>query len=444
MSKTVSLFEHSSIKLSEAPLSGFDSSYFDALSAYLEKNHTNRPLTIERKTIRAGCQVGTVFFKGLQFEILPKLLGGENVEGYRASLYRNFLAILAITKNVQVSVTEIQKLGKSANSLLEIYIELFATLLEREITLRPNRGYLNVADNLKCVRGRIDFSTNLRVNLFHKERVYCEFDEFSENNELNQLFKFVAKSLSVATRVQSNFTRLKAIVTMFSEVTDCKFTSIQAERLSTTRLNAGYAMPLALAKLFVAGFSPAPNAGASEGIGITFDMNKVFEEFIFEILKRRQDDGGFEVKSQKRSRLATAFLNLGDPEFTIANAFGTRSDIVLDFEDGTLAVIDTKYKILNLENQLTFDVSHSDVYQILAYASILSTPGLKVLPVLLYPQPAKGEKARVCRVFKTSGADQKKFVVMTVPMFEDLSSPSSRHAIADRVVGDCRLFVRNL
>lgn len=442
MKRKVSIFEHATAKLSEGALAGFDAAYFDALNSYIDRNYPQKPLSVERSVVRAGSLVGTVFFRGLQFEILPKLLGKSDGTDH-SSLYKNFLAILAITKNVEVSLTELQKLGAAADSLLEVYIELFATLLERELTLRPNRSYVQVAENLGCLRGRINFSTDLRLNILHRERVFCEFDEFSEDNDLNKLFKFVAKKLTNVTRAESSFTRLRAIVSALSEVGDKQFGPTTANKIELTRLNAGYAIPLRLAKLFVAGFSPEPRSGKEENLGIVFDMNKVFEEFIFEVLKRNKDELGIEVASQKKSALSMAYQNLGDPEFKNLRAFGTRSDIVVELGGGARAVIDTKYKILNPDNQRTFDISNSDVYQVLAYASILEERGERVLPVLVYPQPFNGTKGIIRRIFHTAEANSRAFLVLTVPMFENLADAEVRYAIGRQIIELCNLTIRN-
>lgn len=443
MSKVVTLYEYTPIKLSDPGLASLSASFLDSFHSYIERTYSNQPLAVERTQLKPRSLVGTLCYRDRQFEILPKLIG-EDSESSKGLIYKNLLTMLSLTKNVKVSETEIQKLGKTLGGLLEIYIKLFAENLERLIFLKPHRAYASRDENLNCVRGRVLFQENTKLNFVHRERFYCSYDEYTEDNELNRLFKFVGDGLLGVTSAESTYAKLKIIESHLSEVGIEAFTPARANRITLNRQNAHYEICLSLAQMFVGGLSPEPRAGGSRNIGILFDMNKLFEEFIFALLFRQRTVGGFDVRSQKKSSLAIAHRDFSDEEFTTANSFGTRSDILITLPDGSLIVVDTKYKLLDLDNRKSFDVSHGDVYQVLAYASILSRGGLKVLPVLLYPQPDAKANSSVTRMFKTSGDSPQQFLVMTVSLFEDLTVAGARKSIVERIISTCAASLAEL
>ena len=69
-----------------------------------------------------------------------------------------------------------------------------------------------------------------------------------------------------------------------------------------------------------------------------FDMNKLFEEFIFEILKENKKD--FEIKNIQREKQKKIFDNK-------ENNFSMKPDIYIEFEKDEKIIIDTKYKKIN-------------------------------------------------------------------------------------------------
>ena len=49
------------------------------------------------------------------------------------------------------------------------------------------KKYITEQDNLNVLKGKYLINENIKYN-FTKNKIYCEYDEFSENNSLNQFF----------------------------------------------------------------------------------------------------------------------------------------------------------------------------------------------------------------------------------------------------------------
>ena len=58
-----------------------------------------------------------------------------------------------------------------------------------------NREYIATNENLSTVRGKISISESIKPNLFLNHKVNCTFDDFNENNKLNQIIKTTADFL---------------------------------------------------------------------------------------------------------------------------------------------------------------------------------------------------------------------------------------------------------
>lgn len=73
---------------------------------------------------------------------------------------------------------------------------LFAAILTKGIGQQLKQGlyreYLNKVEALSVMRGKIDMPSTIKNKLVKKQLLTCEYDELSENNNLNQILKTTA------------------------------------------------------------------------------------------------------------------------------------------------------------------------------------------------------------------------------------------------------------
>lgn len=79
---------------------------------------------------------------------------------------------------------------------LVAFLDGFAELVERRLRDGLYRAYLEQEDNVAFVRGRIRFTEDLRRNCLTRQRVYCQFAEFTWDIPENQIIRQVAHLLS--------------------------------------------------------------------------------------------------------------------------------------------------------------------------------------------------------------------------------------------------------
>ena len=349
----------------------------DKFQSYLKCQNLESALKVTRKGIKTKSWVGVIKYKNLHLEILPKLIS-ENVNNddelmpdKRSIILKNLIYMLSYTKNLQIKTSDNAKLSKEKNPFLEILIREFANSLFGALKRFTPKNYIQQEDNLNFLRGKIKFSENIRYNCVNQAKFYCEFDEFSENNILNQLFLFVSTCLFDISHNSYNKKILKFIINYYSDIKPVRFDKFKVEKIKLTRNQELFKKPFNLAKMFVEQASVDLSKNKFENITLIWDMNKLFEEFVYELIKKEIPE--VKPNPQKGKRL-------------LRNGTETRRDTKVDIllENPSL-IIDTKYKKFTKFD----DISSSDIYQVMTYCLLHGEKYKKA--ILLYPQYDESE-----------------------------------------------------
>lgn len=342
----------------------------DKLQAYLKCQKLGSALKVTRNGIKAKSFVGVIKYKNLHLEILPKLISknannsNEIQEEERSIILKNLIFMLSYTKNLDIKTNENAKLANEKNPFIEILIKEFATSLFEALKRLTPKKYVREEENLNYLKGKIKFSENIRYNCTNQAKFYCEYDEFSENNPLNQLFLFVSTCLYNISNNSYNKKLLKFIINYYSDISFVRFDKFKIQKIKLTRSQEFFKKPFNLAKMFVEKTSVDLSKNKFENITLVWDMNKLFEEFIFELIKRKIPECS--PIAQKTKRLLRS---------TQETRRDTKVDILVQHPQ---VIIDTKYKkFTNFD-----DISSSDIYQVTTYCTLY---GYKKA-ILLYPQ----------------------------------------------------------
>lgn len=277
--------------------------------------------------------------------------------------------MLSYTKKLDIKTSNEAKLSTVQNPFIEILIREYAkSLFECLKRLTPKR-YVREEDNLNYLKGKIKFIENVRYNSSNLAKFYCEYDEFSENNILNQLFLFVSTCLYNISNDSYNKKTLKFIMNYYSDIKLVRFDRFKVEKIKLSRNQELFKKPFNLAKMFVEKTSVDLSKNKFENITLIWDMNKLFEEFIFEIMKKYESELGCKLTSQRGRKLL-----VGD----ISKKRNTFVDIMLEKINGEKIVLDTKYKKF-----VSFDdFSNADVFQVSTYCLLHKAKHA----ILLYPK----------------------------------------------------------
>lgn len=347
---------------------------------FLDRNGLKDVFNISLTNIEAQNYVGVIKYKDYQFEILPKLLAKDQKD--KEAILKNLFYMLSYTKKLEIKETDFSKLAKSVNPFLEVLIGNFANSLYDSLLRYIPKNYVLQEENIRHLKGKLKFNEQIKYNTTNKARFYCAYDEFCEDNLLNQTFNYVTLMLSKITTNPANRKRLKQIANIYSEITFTPITAEKIKHLKLRRNQKAFEKPFILAKMFIENSSIEMSSKKFNTIALVWDMNQLFEEFVYMLLKKKYEqieaiDESSNVEYQKNEKLIESSEKYlidedGYPVLTEEknrSCKSTFSDIVLNLNDGTKLIVDTKYK--NNSGQRA-DIKNADIYQILAYKEIHS------------------------------------------------------------------------
>jgi 5-methylcytosine-specific restriction enzyme subunit McrC len=322
---------------------------------------------INGNTIRAQQYVG-VFQLGVHtVEVLPKI-GGDTRQ--------NLVAMLAVALDLQISEGEVARVATQNHSLLEILIRLFCDKLFAQVHKGLVRRYEGREENLSVLRGKLGVVEQVRLNAAYPERLFCRFDEFQEDNPLNQVLKAAIRFLLKVSRELKNQRQLAELLLVFEGASDCPRTSLPWLRVVFDRMSDRYKPCFKLAELFLKKTPPDVSGGGVQGFSLFFDMNVLFEEYIGRMAVRIFRPDGFRVTLQGKEQPRY----LAFDEDAKRKVFAMKPDVVGLRGDRIEWILDTKWKQLSIE-EARDGVAQSDLYQMYAYANCYDCPDV----VLLYP-----------------------------------------------------------
>lgn len=263
--------------------------------------------------------------------------------------------------------------------------DLFASILIKGVTTQVKRGlfktYVLREDSCTCVRGKICISESIRKNRITQGQLICQFDEFSENNALNQILKATMLLLVKHGRVKDeNKKALRKLLLYLSNVENIKPSTINWGAISYHRHNSTYRMLINVCWLVIKGLLLTTNHGTQILASFLDDqqMHKLYEKFVL----------GYYKQEHPRLSAHAAFIEWDIQEEDDRLFLPImKSDITLTFEDKSL-IIDTKYYGHTLQTNGLYggqSIISGNLYQIYAYVKNRDKSGSgKVSGMLLY------------------------------------------------------------
>jgi 5-methylcytosine-specific restriction enzyme subunit McrC len=388
MAATITLFEHEA--------QAFD--WVDRDLAALERLRNAVGAEILRPTVQNGQRVlkaaqhvGVIRLGSRTIQILPKIyhpgaIADEKQNAREAT--HNLLYMLAYAEQLQIREHSLAGLLRRDGDWFELLTRLFAVHLQDEWQRGAYRNYQTIEAESTILKGKWRIADQMRRP--ERKHIFAiAHDQFSADNPLNRVFRFVVERLWNLTRDAENRHLLGDLRQWMDEVT--LVSGIKAHDTNPallTRLNQRYAPLLNLARLFIDGSALQLAAGNVTTFAFVFDMNQLFEAFAVNFIRRHRDAilpadlRSCELLPQSRG--AACYLAKRDG----ANVFQLLPDLVLREANRFPLLIDLKYKRLDATAR-TSGVAQADFYQMHAYAHRYDCPQV----LLLYPQTAEMAEA---------------------------------------------------
>ncbi len=358
---TITVFEHQLLRPGDNPEGvPFTEAHWQVLVQM--HSHLPRPYyTLTHRGIKLSHYVGVLKTPYFTLEVLPK----ADTQPVPAVWRRLLIELVATCSSVSVDHAAATVSSFRAHALLEVYLLDFLTQVERLFRRGLTKQYQSVAENCRAIKGRLRFAEHARRNGVHQERFFVEHAVHTIDHPMHRLIK---KALRLIAKVSSDPVvrqRTYRLLHSLAQVSDVSLEQLRSTKLTFNRhTERYYTAATAAQQLIAASFSHVYRGNTHQGFAFMLDMNRLFEEFIYQRLQRLSIAHGFTVHRQ-----------------TTQSLWGTtkaRPDILIQFADGRKnVVVDTKWKVL-----LQARPSAEDLHQIYVYNQLFGAQR----GILLYPK----------------------------------------------------------
>ncbi len=284
---------------------------------------------------------GFLSIHGQSYFISPKI-STSNTQNHNTFIY-----MLLYAYDIKLKNEDFMQGEREVHSIFEIFIRLFSDRLLAELKKGVFKQYITLQENIKVLKGKYIIEKNFS-NFYH-QNLYCEFDEFSMDNELNRFLLYALRYL----KKFSTYANLYKCEAILDEVRTMPI-DIQTLHIPFDRMNRRYEHSYEIALMILQKLVPMTNKSNEKSFAFLFDMAVVFEKFVGKLYQ------GLDPSTVLQKRGVFGSLVLKPDIFTKS------------------LIIDTKYKKISTRG----DLSVQDKYQMFVYGVNF---GVKDT-MLLYPK----------------------------------------------------------
>ncbi|TLT03484.1 McrC family protein [Aliarcobacter cibarius] len=297
---------------------------------------------LDFKGIKPKNVCGFISLNNQDYFIVPKICDNENETNLNIFIY-----MLLYAYDIKVNNENLSNLQNMKYNFLNLFIKYFSDTLFEELKKGVWKSYISKEENIKILKGKYLIKENF-TNFYH-QNIYCQYDEFSIDNQLNQFFLYAINIF----KKYSNTANLFRCESILDEV---QYTYIDIHKLQFKfdRLNHRFKKSFDIAIIILKNIISLVNTNNNNSFSFLFDMSEVFEKFIGNIYK--DIDNSTKLQNEKY------FGNLKLKPDILTNDL----------------IIDTKYKIVKNRE----DLKTNDKYQMFTYGINFK----KYETVLLYPK----------------------------------------------------------
>lgn len=330
---------------------GFTQNTFNALKTFFG-NRGVPYFSLINNGVKFCEYVGVLQIGDITIEILPKTDGLGEKDGWRKML----ISMLRAVGVFNVHAPSSSNLSLKPNSILELYIELFIREIEFLIHSGLIKRYRKKEGNAYSLKGSLDFNKHIQKNMIHQERFFVRYTSYDKEHLLHQV---LYKALKLVDRINcavSLKSRIGNLLLDFPEVPDIKITEAVFDRLILDRKAKDYRNGVEIARLLLLNYHPDVSRGRDHVLALMFDMNLLWEKFVYASLK----------KEIQKSKIKVAIKDQVSKPFWQPHNGGSysnlRPDIVINNGESTCIILDTKWKNLNGRNPSVEDLRQMYVY----------------------------------------------------------------------------------
>ncbi|MCF4101038.1 McrC family protein [Gillisia sp. M10.2A] len=377
--KSIKVFEHQFLKLGD----NFKKHHLEAFSK-LNALHNDCYFDLRYNGLKFKNYVGVIQVDGLTIEILPK------VDSYNEEkdLWQSVLIdMLKATKKLKVQPVGSANVNRQNIHLLDLYFEWFLREVELLIKQGLIKQYYRETKNVKALKGKLEFSGHIQKNLIHKERFYTSYQIYEKDHLIHQILFYAMEIIENFSKGTYLYSKCKSIQLDFPDVSKCHIDSSTFSKIKYNRKNLPYKTALEIAKFIILNYAPNISSGEEKMLGLLFDMNSLWEEYVL-----------IKLKLEANSRDDVNVFGQRTKGFW--QGITIRPDVVIEMRNQTY-IIDTKWKNIKYSKPSTQDLRQMYVYNDYwdSYKAVLLYPSEKeCLKPSFYPFDKKEHECGIGKI----------------------------------------------
>jgi len=358
--------------------------------------------------------VGVLQLDGFCVEVLPKADKYEKEEDWREILINMLKSVGAF----DVYAPSTSMLNIKTNFILDLYFEIFIHEVNYLFHQGLTKRYRNTEGNVLALKGALNFGKHVTKNFIHHERFYVNYSVYDYEHLINQI---LYKTILLIQKQNSNpvlSDKISSLLLSFPQLDDVKVSEQTFEKIKYSRKTEKYRKAIEISKLLLLNYHPDVSRGKNNVLALMFDMNLLWERFIYKALRRNANEN-ITVQAQ-------ANKPFWKPQGGFARTI--KPDIVLEFKDNGNSkriVLDTKWK-----NIKDLRPSIEDLRQMYVYHEFFNAEDV----ALVYPGDGSFESGKYySTVIENIELSNKKCSIITIPVEKNISSWQKK--IADMAQG---------
>lgn len=344
----VRVFEYESLYHEGHPKGSMTIDEFNALVKY-NQSKDHRFFNVIHQGIKFKQYVGVIQVGNLTIEVLPKAdrkSFKDSNEDDRSKWHDVLFEMLRACHLIKLEESTDADLRLRNASLLDLYINLFLFEVEQILHKGLVKKYHSQVSNRKALSGQLQFHQHISKNLVRRERFYVRHQVYDTNHLFHQILN---EALLLIPKVSTNSSfsdRVGRLELSFPILKKVKINSETFQRINYNRKTEHYQSAVELARLLLLNFNPDIRNGKNNVLAILFDMNVLFEEYVYRQLKKAAPFG-VKVSKQVGKRFWERKL--------------VKPDIVVS-KNKKITVLDTKWKVLKETKPSDADLKQMYVY----------------------------------------------------------------------------------
>lgn len=320
----------------------FEERHYKALVDYHDNKGGSKYFSLMRSGVTFSQYVGVLQVHDLTLEILPK----TDKEDEENVWHDVLLQMLRETRFLQLDYISEASLRYKRHSILHLYFMEFLHQVQLLIKRGLVKKYRKKSGNLNVLKGSIQFNEHITKNVIHKEKFFTKHQVYDHQHLLHQIILealLILKNITTQSTIADEVNR-----TLFNlpEIERKVITEKTFKSLSFNRKTKPYKKAVEIAKMVILNYSPDIKGGNNDLFALLFDMNQLWEEFVYRQLIKI-DDADLSVHFQNQDNFWESRK--------------LRPDLIIE-KDGQRMVLDTKWKIID-----NAQPSDEDLRQIFAY-----------------------------------------------------------------------------